>query len=317
MLSIAPTTADGVARVWMAGVCLDALSERELVDQVIAASLVGRGGWIATPNVHFLRRAGSDDELRQLLAGATLRVADGMPLSWASRLAGASRLERVPGSDLIFSLTKAAARHGRKVYIVGGRDSAAVDAAARLTQMMPSLQVVGAEGPWLSDEVTAEEVEPIIARLEAAQPDIVFCGFGFPKQERFIGACRERLPGAWFVGCGAAVNFAAGYESRAPRWMQRLGLEWTHRLWSEPRRLARRYAADLPFALQILLVSMLSGLLPRGVFRTEPYPSETIVLPDTGRQPHRVIELDAGIVLKADPADEILEVTSIVRADAG
>jgi N-acetylglucosaminyldiphosphoundecaprenol N-acetyl-beta-D-mannosaminyltransferase len=317
MLSIAPTTADGVTRVWMAGVCLDVLSERELIDQVIAASTVGCGGWIATPNVHFLRRAGADDELRELLAGATHRVADGMPLSWASRLAGASRLERVPGSDLIFSLTEAAARYGRTVYIVGGRDDAAVDAAARFTAAMPSLQIVGAEGPWLSDQVTAEEIEPILARLEAAQPDIVFCGFGFPKQERFIGACRERLPGAWFVGCGAAVNFAAGYESRAPRWMQRLGLEWIHRLLSEPRRLARRYAGDLPFALHILLVSMLSGLLPRGAWRSQPYPSDTIRLTDSVPPPRRGIDLTTDSGPTADPADDILDVVNVVQADAG
>jgi N-acetylglucosaminyldiphosphoundecaprenol N-acetyl-beta-D-mannosaminyltransferase len=317
MLSIAPTTADGITRVWMAGVCLDALSERELVDQVIAASAVGRGGWIATPNVHFLRRAGADNELRELLAGATHRVADGMPLSWASRLARAARLERVPGSDLIFSLTEAAARHGRTVYIVGGRDDAAAAAAARFTAAMPTLRVVGAEGPWVTDAVTADEVEPIIARLEAAQPDIVFCGFGFPKQERFIGACRKRLPNAWFVGCGAAVNFAAGYESRAPRWMQRLGLEWIYRLLSEPRRLARRYAGDLPFALHILVVSMLSGLLPRGAWRAEPYPSDTVVLPDAVPEPHRVIDLTASGVLAAGPADVIRQMPAGVQADAG
>jgi N-acetylglucosaminyldiphosphoundecaprenol N-acetyl-beta-D-mannosaminyltransferase len=279
MLSTAPTTKDGATRVWMAGVCLDALTEQQLIDQVIASTAVGRGGWIATPNVNFLRRVESDVELQMLLAGATLRVADGMPLLWASRLARAPRLERVPGSELVFSLAAAAAHHRRSVYIVGGRDNASVDAGKRLKELNPGLRVVGAEGPWVSADVTAEEMEPIIARLEAADPDIVFCGLGFPKQERFIAACRERLPATWFLGCGAAVNFAAGYEHRAPGWMQRTGLEWVHRLCSEPRRLIGRYAGDLPFALRVLVVSALSGRVGRTPLPV-PFPNEVVTIPE-------------------------------------
>jgi hypothetical protein len=122
-------------------------------------------------------------------------------------------------------------------------------------------------------------MEPIIARLEAADPDIVFCGLGFPKQERFIAACRERLPATWFLGCGAAVNFAAGYENRAPGWMQRTGLEWVHRLCSEPRRLIGRYAGDLPFALRVLVVSALSGRVGRAPLPI-PFPNEVVTIPE-------------------------------------
>jgi hypothetical protein len=144
----------------------------------------------------------------------------------------------------------------------------------------------------MSADVTAEEIEPVIQRLEAARPDIVYCGLGFPKQERFIAACRDRLPATWFLGCGAAVNFAAGYETRAPQWMQRTGLEWMHRLCSEPRRLSRRYAGDLPFALRVLLVSAVSGRFRR--LRPQlPVLPEVVILPElapatvTTRRPAR------------------------------
>jgi N-acetylglucosaminyldiphosphoundecaprenol N-acetyl-beta-D-mannosaminyltransferase len=263
MLSTAPTVRDGATRVWMAGMCLDALSEQQLIDQVIASVSVGRGGWIFPSNVNCLRQVESDIDLQLLLASATLRIADGMPLLWASRLARAPRLERVPGSELVFTLAAAVAHHRRSVYIIGGRDNAAVDAGKRLQELNPGLRVVGAEGPWISADVTAEEIEPIIQRLEAARPDVVFCGLGFPKQEHFIAACRKRLPATWFLSCGAAVNFAAGYENRAPAWMQRTGLEWVHRLCSEPRRLLRRYAGDLPFAVRVLAVSALSRRVGR------------------------------------------------------
>jgi N-acetylglucosaminyldiphosphoundecaprenol N-acetyl-beta-D-mannosaminyltransferase len=87
----------------------------------------------------------------------------------------------------------------------------------------------------------------------AAEPDMVFVGLGFPKQELVIERLRPQLPGAWFVGCGAAINFVAGDVVRAPRWMQRTGLEWAHRLGVEPRRLAGRYLRhDAPYALRLL-----------------------------------------------------------------
>jgi N-acetylglucosaminyldiphosphoundecaprenol N-acetyl-beta-D-mannosaminyltransferase len=280
VLSITPTVEEGSTRLWMSGVRLDALTETQVVDQVIASASVHRGGWIATPNINFLRRVGSDRELGHLLDGATLRVADGVPLLWASRLARTPRLERITGSSLVFTLADAAARRGCSIYILGGREGAAVEAGARLQTLSPGLRVVGTEGPWVSADVTPEEVEPILQRLEAARPDIVFVGLGFPKQERFIAACRERLPSTWFLGCGAAINFAAGYERRAPHWVQRSGLEWAHRLRSEPRRLARRYLGDIPFALGVLAVSAASGLGRSVAIPIRPRPSNVVVLPE-------------------------------------
>jgi N-acetylglucosaminyldiphosphoundecaprenol N-acetyl-beta-D-mannosaminyltransferase len=297
MLS-APTVGDGATRVWMAGVCLDALTEVQLVDQVVASLTVGRGGWIATPNVNFLRRTEADVGLQSLLAGATLRVADGMPLLWASRLARGPRLERVPGSELVYSLATAAARHERSIYIIGGKDGSAAKAGVKLQEFAPGLRVVGAEGPWISTQVSDEEVEPILARLEAARPDIVFCGMGFPKQEHFIAACRERLPATWFLGCGAAVDFAAGHERRAPVWMQRSGLEWVHRLIREPRRLARRYLGDIPFALRVLAASALSGMVGREAWQSSPlpFPAE-IVVPEVAPAPVAVTAFQDEVIV--------------------
>jgi N-acetylglucosaminyldiphosphoundecaprenol N-acetyl-beta-D-mannosaminyltransferase len=291
MSSPTSTVEDGT-RVWVAGVCIDALTEPEVVDQVIASLLVGRGGWIATPNVHFLRRASRDAGLSTLLSAATLRVADGVPLQWASQLARTPPLPRVTGASLMYSLSAAAGAHDRSVYILGGPAGAATDAATRLQEFAPGLRVVGAEGPWLSADVPDAEIEPILARLEAAKPDIVFCAFGFPKQEKVIAACRERLPSTWFLGCGAAVNFAAGHETRAPQWMQKVGLEWFHRVCSEPRRLAGRYAADIPFALGLLVRSGIrgrfAGALPVSV---APFPDEVVVLPDAAPARRDVIDV--------------------------
>ena len=92
-----------------------------------------------------------------------------------------------------------------------------------------------------------------IAKIAGAEPDLVFVGLGFPKQERVVSRLRPALPAGWFVGCGAAVNFVAGDVERAPRWMQRTGLEWAHRLGTDPRRLAGRYLRhDAAYALRLL-----------------------------------------------------------------
>jgi N-acetylglucosaminyldiphosphoundecaprenol N-acetyl-beta-D-mannosaminyltransferase len=277
MPTISPSTVDGPDHVWMAGVCLDALTEQQVIGQIIASSLVKRGGWIATPNIYLLRRAAADSELSTLLGNAELRVADGVPLIWASRLAGGTVLRRVAGSSLTISLCEAAARYDRSVYVLGGLPGAAALAAERLCETAPNLRIVGAEGPMIPSDMSEEDIEPIIARLEAAQPDIVLCGVGFPKQERFIAACRIRLPHTWFLACGASINFAAGVQHRAPVWMQRIGLEWFHRLLAEPRRLAGRYAADVPFAVRLLARSAWQRVVPA----TAPtHPDRTIELPD-------------------------------------
>jgi N-acetylglucosaminyldiphosphoundecaprenol N-acetyl-beta-D-mannosaminyltransferase len=98
--------------------------------------------------------------------------------------------------------------------------------------------------------------------LDAA-PDVVFVGLGFPKQENLIAAFADRLPSTWWLGCGAALPFAAGALKRAPAWMRRFGLEWFFRLVSEPRRLFRRYVReDAPFAVVLLTRALLTRLRP-------------------------------------------------------
>ncbi|GAA2685647.1 WecB/TagA/CpsF family glycosyltransferase [Actinoplanes palleronii] len=133
------------------------------------------------------------------------------------------------------------------------RASGAVRAAARLVAASPGLRIAGTISPPFGFEQDETTYAAFCAQVTAARPDLVFVGLGFPKQEYVIERLRRDLPATWFVGCGAAVNFVAGDVHRAPRWMQRTGLEWAHRLGTEPRRLARRYLRDdAPYALRLL-----------------------------------------------------------------
>jgi len=243
-------------RVRVAGLGFDRLTERQVINHVLGALSRGHGGWIATPNIDICQAAQRDLGLARLLRTASLVVPDGMPLLWAARLRGDELPERVTGSSLIFTLSAAAARAGRSVYLLGGPPGVPELAAGRLRQRYPDLIVAGCYAPPWGFERSREGVLAVRRRLAAARPDIVFVGLGCPKQERLIAAVGPHLPTAWYLGCGAAIPLAAGTVRRAPRWMQQAGLEWLFRLLSEPRRLFHRYVvADLPFAARLLAAS--------------------------------------------------------------
>jgi exopolysaccharide biosynthesis WecB/TagA/CpsF family protein len=239
---------------------IDALTEAEVVAHVLGELHAGRGGRLGTLNVDIFRAASRDPALKQLIGGSTLLVADGMPVVWGAKLRGTPVPERVTGASLILSLTQAAAREGRSVYLLGGAAGVPERARAALCHRYPTLIVAGAEAPPLGFDGTAAGIDAVCARVVAAAPDIVYVGLGFPKQERLIARLAPAVPSSWFIGCGAAISFAAGTLRRAPPWMQQVGLEWLFRLASEPRRLAHRYLInDLPFAALLLLTCAAHG----------------------------------------------------------
>jgi len=256
-VTLAPT-------VELEGLRLDALDEPGCVARVLAASLAGRGGWIVTPNLDHLRRLRADEHLRASYARADLSVADGMPLVWACRLQRTPLPARVCGSDLLGSLSRAAAEHGLRVYYLGGAPGTAQAAARVLGARFGALRVAGHACPTPGFEQRPGELEQLARALQQAAPDLVFVALGSPRQERFIEALRARLPRAWWVGVGISFSFASGEVRRAPRWLGALGGEWLHRLAQEPRRLARRYLVHgLPFAALLLVRASLRGLRAR------------------------------------------------------
>jgi N-acetylglucosaminyldiphosphoundecaprenol N-acetyl-beta-D-mannosaminyltransferase len=248
----------------LTGLELDRLTETQVVERVLTAVGRGEGGWLATLNIDICRAVRQDPELSGLVAAASLTVPDGMPLLWAAKLRGDPLPERVTGASLIYSLSQAAAAAGRSIYLLGGAPGVPEQAGLRLQECYPGLVVAGFDAPPVGFDTSPEGLRAVRDKLTAADPDIVFVGLGFPKQERLITGLTQVLPRSWFVACGAAISFAAGAHPRAPEWMQHMGLEWFFRLSTEPRRLARRYLIDdLPFAAR-LLASSAAERLPGG-----------------------------------------------------
>jgi N-acetylglucosaminyldiphosphoundecaprenol N-acetyl-beta-D-mannosaminyltransferase len=234
------------------GLQFDGVCEDDLIEHLVTAMADGRGGWMVNPNLDCLRLCMHDRELQQLVADADLVVPDGVPLVWAARLHGAHVPDRVAGSSLIWSLSRRAAEAGVGVFLLGGLDETmAAEAARRIATQAPGIRI-GYHVPPFGFERDPGERNRIDAALAEFGPALVFCGLGFPKQERLMQRLAADFPSSWFLGAGASISFAAGTVERAPRWMQDRGLEWVYRLVVEPRRLAGRYLVhDLPFAARL------------------------------------------------------------------
>ena len=246
------------------GMPLHKLDERTLVDTFLASARARVGGWIVTPNLDILRQFTASRESRELILAASHRVADGTPIVWASRLAGMTLPERVTGSDLAWSLPEAAARAGLSVFLLGGNPGVARAAAARIEEVCSGIGRVNFHCPPFGFEGDPREMERITAALRDTRPSLVLVGLGFPKQERLIRVLRARMPEIWFVGVGISLSFLAGEQPRAPAALQRLGLEWLHRLCYEPRRLFTRYLIeDMPFALRLIAWALAERLRTR------------------------------------------------------
>lgn len=245
----------------LCGVNIHAISERQCVAQILRRSTAGRGGVVVTPNLDHLRRCRHDSEFAQLVAQADLVVADGMPLVWASRLQGTPLPGRVAGSDLISSLSGAAAKTGKSIFLLGGAPGTAKAAADVLLKRHPEIQIAGTYCPGVGFDKDADQMLELSEAVLSAKPDIVFVALGSPKQERLIERLRDRLPGTWWLGVGISFSFLCGNVKRAPQWMRRFGMEWVHRMIQEPGRLFKRYLVHgIPFAIRLLGGSMCRGL---------------------------------------------------------
>ncbi len=249
--------------VELMGMSIAAMHGADVVNRVFDDLRAGRGGWLVTVNLDILRRHHVDETARALYAQADLRIADGMPLVWASRLMGAAVPERIAGATLAEALAARAAREGRSLYLLGGAPGTADGASATLRARHPDLRIAGTSSPVVSSPPTASEVRAVAEELWAAQPDLLLVGMGSPKQEHLIRALRAILPQTWMIGVGGTFSFLAGEIRRAPLWAQRAGFEWLHRLIQEPRRLAARYLVDgLPFAAVLFGSAIAMRALP-------------------------------------------------------
>ncbi len=188
-------------------------------------------------------------ELLEILRKADLVTADGMPIVWTSKFLGPALPHRVTGSDLLPELSERAARQNKSMYFLGGNPGSAKAASAILEERYPGLTIAGWESPFVhiqgKELADADENdEAIVKRINDSKPDILFIGFGNPKQEIWFERNRHRLQVPVSIGIGGTFDFITGNIARAPVWMRDAGLEWLFRFSQDPRRLWKRYLVD-------------------------------------------------------------------------
>lgn len=227
------------------GMHIARVTMRDAADRILKWCEQPRGGacrYIVTPNVDHAVMLQHRGDLREAYDDASLVLADGLPLVIASRLFRRSLPQRVAGSDLVPQLLASGAP--LRVFLLGAAPGVADMAAEQIRLLWQSVEIVGTLSPPMGFETNAKENERILAAVAAATPDLLIVGFGAPKQELWVHRNHRQLQAKVAICAGATIDFLAGHRRRSPVWMRRAGLEWLHRVASEPRRLASRYARD-------------------------------------------------------------------------
>jgi len=255
MTSETTTLNPGLPRIRVFQTWVHGVNRRTAAERLHALLEDGRPHQVVTVNLDFLRIARSMPAFNQIINEADLAVPDGKPIVWIARYLGLRACERVTGPELMEACAELSALRGYRMFFLGAAPGVAEQAAKALAQRYPGAQVCGAFSPPESDYPFPPEVDcEMVSRVRAAAPDVLFVAFGCPKQDLWIAEHKDGLGVPVSIGVGGSFNFLSGEIPRAPRRLQGMGLEWTHRLYREPRRLWRRYLLqDVPFAGQILL----------------------------------------------------------------
>lgn len=247
--------AEPIERVNVLGVGVSAINMDLALRTIDGWIESGERHYVCITGVHGVMESQRDEDLRRIHNAAGMVTPDGMPLVWVSRLRKFRHVTRVYGPDLMLACCERAIEKGYRHYLYGGGEGVPELLAERLASRFQGLQVVGTYSPPFRN-LTLEEDEEIVERINSARPDIVWVGLSTPKQERWMHEHVGRLNAPVMVGVGAAFDFHAGLKKQAPRWMQRSGLEWSFRLMTEPHRLWRRYLRSNPLFVRSVLVQM-------------------------------------------------------------
>jgi N-acetylglucosaminyldiphosphoundecaprenol N-acetyl-beta-D-mannosaminyltransferase len=207
--------------------------------------------FVVTPNVDHLLRLDRSPELHPLYNDAFLSLPDGMPVIWAARFLGLPLRERVTGADLVPALCREAGKRRMSVFFFGGPPGSADEAARRHRERFPDAPTFALCPPMGFDK-NPEIDQQMLEAVNKARPDILLVGVGSPRQELWIYKHRASLRAGVSLGIGAAIEFEAGTLRRAPRWMQKIGMEWFWRILQDPKRLTMRYVKNFAFAELVL-----------------------------------------------------------------
>lgn len=235
-----------IGTVNVLGIGISVLDQERAREFLFAAAREGKRGYVTVTGVHGVSEAQEDADLKRILNASLLCTPDGMPMVWMGRLQGHRSIRRVYGPDLMLNLCENSRQAGLTHFFYGGNPGVAEELKGVMERKFPNLQVVGTYCPPFRP-LNEDEIAELRTRVRETRPDFFWVGLSTPKQERFMASHLSILPEAKiFLGVGAAFDLLTGRIRQAPRWMQRLGLEWLFRVTQEPKRLWKRYLVNNP-----------------------------------------------------------------------
>ena len=229
------------SRITLMGCQIDNLSMEETLERIEGFIRSGQPHQHVVVNVDKLVKASRDAGLQRIVNDCDLVNADGMPVVWAARLLGKPLKERVAGIDLFEALLVRAAHKGWRVFLLGAQNDVVRTLAESCRRRLPGLILAGwRDGYWQGEQEAAQ----VARQVRASRADLLFVAISSPTKEQFLSTYQAEMGVPFAMGVGGAFDVLAGRVKRAPRWMQRSGLEWFYRFLQEPRRMFRRYFID-------------------------------------------------------------------------
>jgi N-acetylglucosaminyldiphosphoundecaprenol N-acetyl-beta-D-mannosaminyltransferase len=239
------------------GAKVDALTIPDL-NSLIAEAVERNTKWvIANHNLNSLHLYHHDPKMQAFYAKADYVHIDGMPLVLLGQRLGLplKREHRVTYADWVWPLMAEAAQQGWRIFYLGSKPGVAEQGASILREKFPSLEIATEHG-YFDIRPDSQENQTVLSAIHAYQPHVLMVGMSMPRQEHWILDNLEHIQANAILPSGACIDYVAGAIPTPPRWMGRLGLEWLHRLWSEPRRLWKRYLIEPWFIANLFLREM-------------------------------------------------------------
>jgi N-acetylglucosaminyldiphosphoundecaprenol N-acetyl-beta-D-mannosaminyltransferase len=238
------------------GITINVVSLPEAVSSIVSAAQQGDSFSVCTLNLDHVVQLQQRSDFRAAYRRARFVTADGFPIVVLSRLVG-TPVKRTTGADLVEPVCQEARTKGLPIFLLGSNDRTLSITAKRLSERFPGLKVAGYYAPGANFDPYSSEANFAIERIRASGAKLCFVALGAPRQELFAARCLDALNGTGLLCIGAALDFIAGTQARAPSLTQKIGLEWAWRMLREPRRLGPRYARCI-------------AIVPRLVARTIP-----------------------------------------------
>lgn len=231
-------------RIEILGCPMDVAAMEETVDKIRESIVADAFTQHVVVNVAKLVHMRKDAQLRESVSACDIINIDGMGVVLGARLLGHFVPERVAGVDLFHELLAMGARENFPVFLLGATEDVVIATVSKAQAMYPSLKIAGYHHGYFWDDEAG-----MVERIRQSRAKLLFVAISSPKKENFINRWRDQLGVNFVMGVGGTFDVVAGKVTRAPRWMQKSGLEWLYRVIQEPRRMWKRYlTTNLAFA---------------------------------------------------------------------